>query len=259
MNTLQRILQRIGDVVLNSFEALGDTVLLMLHGLIGAFFPRYRVRMFLEQLYFVGVKSLPIILLTGAFTGMVFTVQSIRVFQTLNVETMSGATVTIALTRELAPVLTGLMVVARVGSAMATEIGTMRVTEQIDALETLAIEPVHYLISPRLLSALIMVPILTLYFNLIGVLGAWVVAVPVNNVDPGFFWGNIEKMVHFSDIMQGVMKSAIFGVVAITIACRQGLRAKGGARGVGYATTSAVVWGSVSILGLNLIMTAFFF
>ncbi len=259
MNTLIQIPRVLGRSVFAGVEAIGDLVTLFGQGLTFFFLPRYRLGLFLDQLHFAGVKSMPIVLMTGLFTGMVFALQSIRVFQTFRVETMAGATVAIALTRELAPVLTGLMVTGRVGSAMATEIGTMRVTEQIDALEALAVDPVQYLFSPRIWAALLMVPLLTLYFDAVGIFGAWLVAVPMTGVDEGFFFGNIERLLHLSDVMQGVWKGAVFGAAITAIACRQGYRAGGGARGVGLATTSAVVWSSVAVLGLNYLMTAVFF
>jgi phospholipid/cholesterol/gamma-HCH transport system permease protein len=259
MNNLLRVPLFVGKTLLDGIEAIGDLFLLCGQALKGAFLPRYRPKLFLDQLLFVGVKSLPIVMLTGAFSGMVFALQSIRVFARFNVETMAGATVTLALTRELAPVLTGLMVAGRVGSAMATEIGTMRVTEQVDALVALAVDPVQYLVSPRVIACMLMVPLLVVYFDVVGVGGAWLVGVGMYGVDEGFFFNHMERMVSLSDVMQGVIKGAVFGVVISAIACRQGFRATGGARGVGNATTSAVVWSSVAILALNYTMTQLFF
>ena len=249
----------LGAPILDAVLAIGDTVLLFLQGAVSLVLPRYRPANFIDQLEFAGVRSLPIVMLTAAFTGMVFSLQSLRVFQTFNVETVVGATVTLAITRELAPVLTGLMVSGRVGSAMATEIGTMRVTEQIDAMEAMAVDPVHYLFAPRIWAGALMLPLLTLYFDVVGVGGAWLVAVRMGGVDQGFFLGNIRRMVDVDDALQGVIKAAVFGAIIAAVACRQGVRASGGARGVGAATTSAVVWSSVSILTANYLLTLLIF
>jgi len=259
MNNLLRVPLFVGNSLLNGIRSIGDIFLLCGQGIAKAFVPRYRPKLFLEQLLFAGVKSLPIVLLTGAFSGMVFALQSIRVFARFNVETMAGATVTLALTRELAPVLTGLMVAGRVGSAMATEIGTMRVTEQVDALVALAVDPIQYLVSPRIIAGMLMVPLLVIYFDVIGMAGAWLVGVGMYGVDQGFFFSHVQRMVSLSDIMQGVIKGIIFGAMISSIACHQGFRAEGGARGVGAATTSAVVWSSVGILATNYLMTQLFF
>ena len=259
MNHLLRLPIYIGNTLLTGIASVGDIFLLCGKALYKAATPRYRPRLFLDQLVFAGVKSLPIVLLTGAFSGMVFALQSIRVFARFNVETMAGATVTLALTRELAPVLTGLMVAGRVGSAMATEIGTMRVTEQVDALVALAVDPIQYLVSPRIIAGILMVPLLVVYFDVIGIMGAWLVGVGMHGVDQGFFFNHMERMVRIEDVMQGVIKGAVFGAIITSVACRQGFRAEGGARGVGTATTSAVVWSSVGILATNYVMTQLFF
>ena len=188
MNNLLRLPLFVGQTLIEGIEAMGDLFLLCGRAIVGAFTPRYRPKLFLDQLLFAGVKSLPIVMLTGAFSGMVFALQSIRVFERFNVETMAGATVTLALTRELAPVLTGLMVAGRVGSAMATEIGTMRVTEQVDALVALAVDPIQYLVSPRIIAGMLMVPLLVVYFDVVGIAGAWLVGVAMHGVDEGFFF-----------------------------------------------------------------------
>ena len=170
-----------------------------------------------------------------------------------------GATVALALTRELAPVLTGLMVTGRVGSSIATEIGTMGVTEQIDALRSMAVNPIQYLVTPRILAAVIMVPLLCMLCNVIGIGGAWLIAVQVLGLDEGVFFDRIQVMVLPWDIWSGIIKAAFFGLVIGTVACHKGVQAKGGARGVGMATTQAVVTCSVLILMVDYILTVLMF
>lgn len=223
------------------------------------FRPPFRVRLLLQQMDFVGVGSLFIIILTGTFAGAVFTLQSLYAFSLFNMESMVGATVTLALTRELSPVLASLMITGRAGSAMATELGTMRVTEQIDALATMAVSPVQYLFVPRFLASIVMFPILTVVFSLVGIAGSYVVGVFMWGVDPGNFIAKIKIYVTGHDVNIGLVKAFIFGGFVSLISCFKGYRAKGGARGVGTATTQAVVVGSVSIMILNYFLTVYMY
>lgn len=218
--------------------------------------PPYRVRLIFQQLEFVGVGSLFIILLTGVFTGAVFTLQSVSAFAKFSAQSLVGATVTLALTRELAPVLTSLMVTGRVGSAMATELGTMRVTEQIDAMEVMAIDPMSYLVVPRVFAGAVMVPVLTMIFDFVGVLGSYLVGVMYNGIDEGAFLSRIQRWLEPADIFQGLIKAFVYGTVITLVGCYKGFNAGGGARGVGQATTDAVVAGSISIFILNYFLTA---
>ena len=217
--------------------------------------PPWRGWQILVQMDFIGVGSLFIILLTGTFTGAVFTLQSIYAFSMFNMETMVGATVTLALTRELAPTLTALMITGRAGSAMATELGTMQVTEQIDALKTMAVNPLNYLVGPRFIASVIMFPALTMVFNLVGVFGAYTVGVTMWGVDPGNFIAKIKWFVQAEDILSGLIKAAAFGGFVSLVSCFRGIITTGGARGVGMATTQAVVIGSVSIMVIDYILT----
>ncbi len=204
--------------------------------------PPYRVRLIFQQLEFVGVGSLFIILLTGIFTGAVFTLQSVSAFAKFSAQSLVGATVTLALTRELAPVLTSLMVTGRVGSAMATELGTMRVTEQIDAMEVMAIDPISYLVVPRVFAGAIMVPVLTMIFDFVGVLGSYLIGVLYNGIDEGAFLSRIQRWLEPADIFQGLIKAFVYGVVITLVGCYKGFNAGGGARGVGQATHSMQWW-----------------
>jgi phospholipid/cholesterol/gamma-HCH transport system permease protein len=233
----------------------GNAVLISVEVLISCFVPPFRAGLLLQQMDFIGVGSLFIILLTGSFTGAVFTLQSVYAFSMFNMESMVGATVTLALTRELSPVLTALMVTGRAGSAMATELGTMRVTEQIDALTSMAVSPVHYLFVPRFLASILMFPALTMVFNIVGVVGAYIVGVNMWGIDPGNFMAKIRWYVQAHDVTSGLVKSAIFGGFVSLMSCYKGYRAEGGARGVGTATTQAVVIGSVSIMILDYFLT----
>ncbi|MEM9190828.1 MAG: ABC transporter permease [Myxococcota bacterium] len=218
--------------------------------------PPYRFRLAISAMDFVGVGSIFIVGLTGLFVGMVFGLQLADGFRQFNAENQVGAVVGIALTRELAPVFSALMVSSRAGSAMTTELGSMRVTEQIDALTTMAVNPVQYLVVPRLIAGAIMVPILTMLFNLVGIFGAWLVCVQFLGLDPGIFVSNVRWFVDAPDIRQGLIKGVIFGIAITLIACRQGFHASGGAAGVGLATNRAVVQSAVSILILDYVVTS---
>jgi phospholipid/cholesterol/gamma-HCH transport system permease protein len=259
MKAAVKPVEDLGNWALQRVENTGSTALLAWEGLYQIFRPPFRWRVYLQQLEFVGVGSLLIVLLTGAFTGMVFAVQSAYAFSLFNAEGYVGTTVALALTRELAPVLTGLMVTGRVGSSIATEIGTMGVTEQIDALRSMAVNPVQYLVSPRLFAALTMMPVLTLMFSLVGILGAWLVAVVGLGLDEGVFRRRIVDVMVPWDVWSGLIKAAVFGLLITAIACHSGYSASGGARGVGMATTKAVVYSSVAILMADYLMTVLMF
>lgn len=215
----------------------------------------FRWKNLIRQFNAIGVDSVPIVLLVSFFTGAVFALQSGYAFRLFNAETLVGSTVGLTLTRELAPVFTALMVIARVGSSMAAELGTMRVTEQIDALETMAINPFHYLVVPRVVGAAVMVPLLTVLFNVVGFLGAYLVGVGLLDIPAGPFVSKMEYYVDADDLYAGLFKAIIFGFLFALISCYQGFKAKGGAEGVGRATTRAVVISSVTILIVDYFLT----
>lgn len=246
---------RIGQHVIAVVEEAGEITLLGIRALVWAVRPPYRVGLLLRAFDFVGVGSLLIIGLAALFTGAVFAVQTARVFGLFNAESLVGSTVAIALTREMAPVFSGLMVAARVGSATATELGTMRVSEQIDAMEAMAVNPIQYLVSPRLVAGVVMLPILTMLFNAIGIMGAYVVTVVLLGVDPGLFVKTIETYLLLEDVTSGLFKSAVFGFGIMLVGCYKGYTAAGGASGVGKATTHAVVYGSVLTLVADYFLT----
>ena len=218
--------------------------------------PPYRVRLWLEAMDFVGVGSIFIVGLTGFFVGMVFGIQLVDGFRQFGAESQVGAVVGVALARELAPVFSALMVSSRAGSAMTTELGSMRVSDQIDALTTMAVNPVQYLVVPKLVAGLVMVPLLCMLFNLVGVTGAYVVCIHFLGLDRGVFFDKIAWFVDAPDVMQGLIKAAVFGLTISLIACRHGFHASGGAAGVGRATNRAVVQSAVTILILDYVITS---
>jgi phospholipid/cholesterol/gamma-HCH transport system permease protein len=230
---------------------LGGVVTLAFQVFRWAVRPPYRLANLFGQLDFVGVGSVFIVCLTGTFTGMVFAHQSSRAFELFNAESMVGPTVALTVTRELAPVFTALMVTMRACSAMCTELGTMRVTEQVDALETMAVNPIQYLLVPRVLAGLVMVPVLTLVFDLCGLLGGYFVSVVVKNVSAGTFIARTQQWLDPEDIVEGLVKGAVFGLTIALIACYKGYRASGGAKGVGQATTQAMVQSALGIFILD--------
>ena len=194
--------------------------------------------------------------LTGLFIGMVFGIQLVDGFRDFGAENQTGAVVGMALARELSPVFTALMVSSRAGSAMSTELGSMRVSDQIDALTTMAVNPVQYLVVPRVLAGTVMVPLLTMLFNMVGIFGAWIVCVQMLGLDSGIFVDKVRWFVDVADLRQGIIKAFAFGLTISLIACRHGFYAKGGAAGVGQATTAAVVQSAVSILALDYVITS---
>jgi phospholipid/cholesterol/gamma-HCH transport system permease protein len=248
--------ESIGGGVIAFFSQIGETAMLTAQLVFWTLRPPFRLRLLVQQCEFIGVGSLFIVLLTGIFTGLVFALQSSFAFAKFNAESLVGATVVISLCRELAPVLTALMVTGRAGSAIATELGTMRVTEQIDALETMAVSPVQYLVVPRVLAMTMMMPLLCMLFNFVGFLGAYIVSVYQSGINEGTFMGRIHQIVEFSDLAGGLAKSAVFGFAISLIACHRGMNASGGSRGVGLAATGTVVTGSVAILVLDYILTS---
>jgi phospholipid/cholesterol/gamma-HCH transport system permease protein len=221
--------------------------------------PPFKLSYIFKQMEFIGVRSVFVIILTGAFTGMVLALQSYYGFKKFGSEGLVGATVALSMTRELGPVLTSLMVAGRAGSAMAAELGTMRVTEQIDALTAMALNPIKYLVTPRIIAAFFMLPVLTVISDFIGIIGGYLVGVKLLVINEGAYIDKMIKFVELNDIYNGLIKSAVFGVILSIVSCYKGFYAKGGAEGVGRATTEAVVASSVTILVTDYILTSFMF
>ena len=216
----------------------------------------FRARVVIEQLHFFGNRSIAIAVLTASFTGMVLALQGHDTLQRFGSESQVGPLVALSLLRELAPVLAAIVVAARAGSATAATIGNMRMTEQIDALDVMAIDSRQYLVSTRILAALIAVPIITALFSLAGIVAAFVLATEVLGQEPGVFWGGVDRSVEWVDISLGLKKSFVFAALIATISCYRGYHASGGATGVGRATTRAVVESTSLILIADYVLTA---
>jgi phospholipid/cholesterol/gamma-HCH transport system permease protein len=238
---------------------LGGFIMTLAQGLRALFSRPFRLKLIFKEMEFIGVNSTMIIMLTGIFTGAVLALQSGKAFRLFNAEGVTGAVVALSLLRELGPVMTGLMVAARCGSAIAAHIGTMRVTQQIDALEVMAVDPFSYLVAPRIIAALGMVPLLSIVFNFLGMLGSYFVGVALLEINEATFFDRIYAYVKSEDLWNGIVKAAAFGIIISVVGCRKGFLTEGGAEGVGRATTQAVVVSSVTILVADYFLTALMF
>jgi phospholipid/cholesterol/gamma-HCH transport system permease protein len=236
-------------------EGLGRLTLLAKETLASLLTFKVAWRDLLYQIYFVGVKSQSVVLITGAFTGMVLGAQTYFQFHKVKMDTATLAVVSVSMCSELGPVLTGLMVAGRVGAAIAAELGTMRVTEQIDALRTLATHPVDYLVVPRLVALHTALPLLTAESIVVGIFAGYLVGVYLLGIDPAYSWYNMVKYTGTADVAIGLIKSVIFGGIVALIGCYKGMFCGEGAEGVGRATTEAVVYSSITILITNFFLT----
>jgi len=252
---LMRHLKPLLDPVLYWLDNIGNIVLLTGRTLIWLVRPPYRLGRFFSAMDFIGVQSIFIVGLTGTFSGMVLALQTTYALRAFSAEGRVGGIVAVSLTREIAPVFAAIMVTARAGSAMAAELGNMRVTEQIDAITTMGVSPIQYLLSPRLLASVIMVPLLCVLYMSVGMAGAYLVTVIWLGGDPGIFAQSVKDLAVPKDLFMGVVKAAVFGFIISAISCRHGYMAKGGAKGVGLATTRAVVESCVVVLVVNYILT----
>lgn len=240
-------------------EELGKILLLIFNTINQLILPPFEMKNTFKQIIEIGIKSLPVVLITAVFTGMVLALQSYTGFKRFNAEVMVGTVVALSMTRELGPVLTGLIVAGRAGAAMAAELGTMRVTEQIDALETLATNPVKYLIVPRFIAGVIMLPALTVVADLIGIIGGYFVTVVVLGANASVYWRRTWDYLESADIYNGLVKACFFGGAIAIISCYKGFYTQGGAEGVGKATTGAVVLSSMTILISDYFLTVWLF
>lgn len=236
-------------------EGLGRLTLLARDAFASLFRKKVAWRDLLYQLYFVGIKSQSVVLITGAFTGMVLGAQTYFQFHKVKMDTATLAVVSVSMCSELGPVLTGLMVAGRVGAAIAAELGSMRVTEQIDALRTLATHPVDYLVVPRLVALHVALPILTMESIAIGIGASYIVGVYLLGIDPTYSWVNMVRYTDPQDVIVGLVKAVIFGGIIAIIGCYKGMCCGEGAEGVGRATTEAVVYSSITILISNFFLT----
>lgn len=243
-----------GRVVVESVTAIGAFALFVIRTTSWLFTRLPKWETLLPNFYQVGVQSLPVIALTGTFIGMVLSVQSFSQFEQLGLESQMGAVITMTLVRELGPVLAAVMLAGRVGSAMAAELGTMRVTEQIDALSSMGSNPIHYLVVPRFLACLLLIPALTVMADFMGVAGGHFFSVIVYNVDSHHYWSNARDFVGVFDIMSGIVKSIFFGAAIAMVSCYQGFHSAPGAEGVGQAATKSFVYSFIVILILDLLI-----
>ena len=249
-----RFLEKIGASVLELLYFVGDATLLFVEA-VKQLTVKIRFRHVLNQMSHLGVDSLPIVSLTLTFTGMVMTLQVAHEFIKMGAESTVGGIVTIAIGRELGPVLVGVVAAGRVGSAMTAEISTMKVTEQIDALRVMGTNPTGYLVVPRMLACMIMVPLLTVYGDIIGVIGGWLVARYYAGISSYVFINSISTYVDLNDMMGGLVKAAVFGIVTAILGCYYGMKAPEGAEGVGKATTKSVVSAIVVIFMVNVLLS----
>jgi len=249
------LIDALGAATISLCDDLGLFTLFFIRSIKTVLFTKPKVHAWFEQMERIGVESLTIIVLTGAFTGMVFALQSYIGFQRVGGEQFIGAVVALGMIRELGPVMTGLMVTGRAGSAIAAEIGTMRITEQIDALRTLRINTFQYLVVPRMIAGTIILPCLSLFSMICGVIGGYVICVYVLSLSPEDYMSGIRSYVELHDIRGGLVKSAFFGLILTWVGTYKGFYTSGGARGVGIATTQSVVTSSIMILVSNYFLT----
>jgi phospholipid/cholesterol/gamma-HCH transport system permease protein len=252
-------LERLGRGTTHFVEEVGRVILVLYQTLKWTARPPLGLRNIFRQMEAIGVYSVPVVLITAISTGMVLALQSHTGFKRFEAESLVGTVVALSMTRELGPVLTGLIVAGRAGAAMAAELGTMRVTEQIDALSTMAANPVKYLIVPRFLAGMIMLPVLTVFADVIGIAGGYFVSVQVLDVNPVVYLRRTYDYLEFEDIYGGLLKAMVFGILIAVVSCYKGFNAEGGAEGVGKATTGAVVISSMLILISDYFMTAMLF
>jgi len=259
MNAILGLVAAIGAAVLDAVALVGALTMFGVSGLSHIFRPPFYPRLVGRSLMEIGYFSLPVVALTALFTGMVLALQSYTGFSRFNAESAIASVVVLSVTRELGPVLAGLMVSGRAGAAMAAELGTMRVTDQIDALSTLSTDPMKYLVAPRLLAGIIALPLLVAIADILGVLGGFLVATLRLGFNPSTYLINTFANLRVDDVMSGLIKACVFGFVISLMGCFNGYRSRGGAQGVGAATTSAVVAASILILALDYVLTQVLF
>ncbi len=242
------IATRIGTKVNLFLVELAETTKLFFSTLVLAVTSPPKWRHIAAQMFNMGVLSIPVVLVTGAFMGMVVAAQSYYFLHKISMESATGPLVSLSMTNELGPVITSIIIAGRVGAAMAAEIGTMKVTEQIDALRAMATSPTRYLVVPRFISALVMVPLLTAFATFVGIVGGYLVAVSLKGVSSAFFLNNMYYWTDPADVRTGLIKSVAFAAIIVIVACRRGFRAEGGAEGVGRAATQTMVISCIAIL-----------
>ncbi len=252
-------LAQIGRVVLHLLAEAGRLTLFLRDAVLVGLLPRWYVRQMALQFVRIGYNSLPVVGLTAFFTGGVLALQIYIGGTRFNAESLVSSIVALGITRELGPVLAGLMVAGRVSAAIAAEIGTMKVTEQIDALVTLSTNPMKYLVGPRIVAGVVTLPLLVVIADIIGIMGGYVVGTHSLGFNSGAYLKNTVDFLELKDVTSGLIKSAVFGFIIALMGCYHGFHSRGGAQGVGRATTNAVVSASILILAANYVMTSLLF
>jgi len=278
-SVFRRLVVPIGEWSLNFFGYIGGTAVLLFDSFKGflalpwrrwsanlavparwgSFAADRKWQLILEQMDRIGVASLPLVFLTSLFTGMVLALQTAYQLQKISAELYIGALVALSMVRELGPVLTALVIAGRVGAAITAEMGTMRVTEQIDALQTLGADPIKYLAVPRLVALALMLPLLTIYADVIGILGGWLVGVYKLGIGSALYMNMTWDALRFKDVSTGLFKAFVFALIIATIACYEGFVTEGGAEGVGRSTTLSVVISFILIIAADCFFTALFY
>ncbi|MBI1977265.1 MAG: ABC transporter permease [Candidatus Omnitrophica bacterium] len=256
---IQRWLEKLGRETILFLESAGEISILFWDTTVASFTTRLRWKATVEQAYKIGVASLPLVMLTSLFTGIVLALQSSYQLRLFSAEQFTSDLVALSITRELGPVLTAMMVAGRVGASMAAELGTMKVTEQIDALRSLGSDPVRYLVVPRFLACISMLVLLTIYSDLIGIFGGYIVGVLKVGISSYKYLNRTFDILILKDIYTGLIKAFVFGVIISVVSCYYGFKARGGAEGVGHSTTMAVVVSFISIIVFDTFFTAFFY
>jgi phospholipid/cholesterol/gamma-HCH transport system permease protein len=253
------LLDSIGQRALRICNRVGDFFMFLVVTIQTLFTTRLKVHRVLAQMQQIGVESLVIVVLTGLSTGLALALQTYIGFERFGIQDFLGTIVTLGMTRELGPVLTGIMVTGRCGSAITAELGTMQITDQIDALKTLCVNPYQYLIVPRILGSMIILPFLTVFSMIFGIIGGFFFCVYVKGLNADSYMSGIRQFVELSDITGGLIKASFFGLILAWVGSYYGYRTRGGARGVGRATTRAVVVGSIMILIANYFLSFFLY
>ncbi len=250
----------LGQVTMERLRQLGRYALFFLRSFVAIFTWPLPISRTIQQVYFIGMKSVSVICLTAIFIGMVLGLHGYYTLVKFGSEGVLGAAVALTLIRELGPVLTAIMLIGRAGSAMAAELGIMRISEQIDALKTMDIDPIRFLVSPKLAGALISMPLLTAMADVVGIIGGYITGVLMLGIDSGIYFARIYSTIKMTDVTGGFIKSGVFAVVIITVCCFKGFYThegeEFGAKGVSISTTSAVVLSSVLILVTNYVLTS---
>lgn len=247
----------LGDNVLTALTGLGEFSNFTMKTIFWTFKPPYRIKLLFDQMFFIGNKSIFIIALTSSFTGAVFAFQTYLGFKVINADSFIGPIVAISIAKELAPVLSGLVVAGRCGAAMAAQIGSMKVTEQIDALEVMGINSYQYLAVPRILGCMLSLPLLSAIFLLVGNAGSWLIGVKVLEIDEVLYTMKLSEFMNLGMIAEGLIKATVFGYLIGVIGTFHGFQVTGGAEGVGKGTNMAVVWGMVIVLVVDFFLTSF--